>query len=91
MSKFGDRMKMFRQAESLAMERDRMKRRSLAYSAFEEEVNFVGHSTGGRKFVQIYHTFKPPTRSPLLIWLISFPRILLAGITIVTDSATAKI
>lgn len=39
MSKFGDRMKMFRQAESLAMDRDRVKRRSLAYSAFAEGVS----------------------------------------------------
>lgn len=39
---FGDRLKMFWQAESLAMDRDRMKRISLAYSAFAEDVSHVG-------------------------------------------------
>lgn len=38
---FGDRIKMFRQAESLAMDSDRMKRISLAYSAFAEEVSHI--------------------------------------------------
>lgn len=50
---FGERRKMFWQEDSLAMESDRMKRMSLAYSVFTEEVSHVDTELRMMEFVQI--------------------------------------